>query len=304
MATQTRDIKRRIKSVQSTQQITRAMKMVAAAKLRKAQERMLAMRPYCRELEELLAAVVSHSIGDEHPLLIGRGEPQRAALVVMTSDRGLCGSFNNSILRAADAFVDEHRGIDVKLFAVGNKAQKGLSRGRAPGKVENISGVWDNLSFVTASALSASLCARFEAEEIDEAHVLYAEFRTAVTQTLRVRRILPVSRAEISVATADGHAITEAAHAGITSPGVEFDPDMATVAGSLFRQFVGAEVYRAMLENQASEFGARMTAMDTATNNADDMLAALTLEYNKARQADITTEILDIVGGAEALRAE
>jgi len=307
-ASGTRDIGRRIRSVQSTQQITRAMKMVAAARLRKAQERMLAMRPYCRDLEEMLPVVVAEMQGDDAPLLAGRPDPASAALVVMTSDRGLCGSFNNYIIRRAERFISgEAAGRDIRLITIGAKGQKALSRLRPPGSVEHITGAWEDVSFVTATALAESLCDRMETAEVDEAYILYAEFRTAATQTQVIRRILPVKGAEISVASVEGTAtsgrLQKVDEAGHSSPGMEFDPDLETVAERLFRRFVATEIYRAMLENLASELGARMTAMDTATRNADDMIAALTLEYNKARQADITEEMLDIVGGAEALRA-
>jgi len=307
-AANTRDIKRRIRSVQSTQQITRAMKMVAASRLRKAQERMLAMRPYCRDLEEMLPVVVAEMHGDDSPLFAGRPEPKSTALVVMTSDRGLCGSFNNYIIRRAERFVgEEATDRDIKLITMGVKGTKALSRLRPAGEVEHVTGAWEDVSFVTAAALAESLCDRIEAGEIDEAHILYAEFRTAATQVQVVRRLLPVKDAEISVASVEGTVfgggLQQADKAEHSLPGMEFDPDLETVAERLYRRFVAAEIYRAMLENLASELGARMTAMDTATRNADDMIAALTLEYNKARQADITAEMLDIVGGAEALRA-
>ena len=165
-AAKTRSIKRRIRSVRSTQQITRAMKMVAAAKLRRAQERMLAMRPYCRDLEEMLAVAVAAAPGDEDPLVSGRPEPASAALVVMSSDRGLCGSFNNSIIRRAEGFVrDEKPELDVRLVTIGSKAHRALSRARArgeaevAGEVEDVPGVWDELSFSSASDLADSLFA-------------------------------------------------------------------------------------------------------------------------------------------------
>ena len=309
-AGKTRDIKRRIRSVRSTQQITRAMKMVAAAQLRKAQERMLAMRPYCRDLEELLALVVGETVGEDNVLLAGRPETRSAALVVMTSDRGLCGSFNNNLLRRAERFLaEEASGLDVDIIAVGAKGRKALSRGRPAGAVENIADPWENVTYLAASTLADALCERLAAGRIDEAHVLYAEFHTAASQEQVVRRVLPVRSAQIHAGALEDSGgggepvLRSAARSGITSPGIEFDPDLDTVAERLLGRFVAAEIYRAMLENLASELGARMTAMDTATRNADDLIGELTLAYNKARQADITDEMMDIVGGAEALRA-
>ena len=291
MATLT-DIRRRIRSVQSTQKITRAMKLVAAAKLRRAQERILAARPYAGKMAELLGNLVSASgqDGAPHPLLEQREGPRRQ-VVVITADRGLAGAFNPNVVRRALELVRESDRGQLTLVLVGRKGRDFYRRRGYPIKRDMV-GFWDRLQFSHAAELADFFMQQYLDDEVDEVHLVYNEFRSvAVQRPVRVQ-LLPIPRGE---AGGGGD--------GASAP-IEYiyEPDPAAILNDLLPRHVRTQVYRALMESLAGEYGARMTAMEAATKNAKEMIDVLTVQYNKARQERITKELLDIVGGAEALK--
>jgi F-type H+-transporting ATPase subunit gamma len=284
-----RDIQRRIRSVQSTQKITRAMKLVAAAKLRRAQERILAARPYANKMAELLGNLVSGGENGGHPLLEQREGPRRQ-IVVITADRGLAGAFNSNVLRRAVELVRESSVAEVTLVVVGRKARDFFRR-RPHTIRRDMIGFWDRLAYSHACELADYFMQQYLADEVDEVYLLYNEFRSvAVQRPVRVR-LLPIPRTE----TAAGEGTTEVVD-------YIYEPGPAAILGDLLPRHVRMQVYRALMESVAGEYGARMTAMEAATKNAKEMIDVLTIQYNKARQEKITKELLDIVGGAEALK--
>ena len=283
-----RDIRRRIRSVQSTQKITRAMKLVAAAKLRRAQERILSARPYADKMGELLAHLVSGADGAGHPLLEQREGPRRQ-IVVITADRGLAGAFNSNILRRAIEFVRESNTAALTLVVVGRKARDFFRRRPYTIKRDMV-GFWDRLAYSHAAELADYFMQQYLEGEVDELHLLYNEFRSVAVQRPVRRQLLPIP----SVAEAEGEAAAPVDY--IYEPGPE------AILGDLLPRHVRMQVYRALMESLAGEYGARMTAMEAATKNAKEMIDILTIQYNKARQEKITKELLDIVGGAEALK--
>ena len=283
-----RDIKRRIRSVESTQKITKAMKLVAAAKLRRAQERVIGARPYAQKMGELLGSLVSRVGDDGHPLLVRR-TGSRKRLVVITADKGLCGAFNSNVLRAATSYLRGGDNVDVTLVVVGKKSRDFFRRRDWPVKSEML-GFFDRLAYSHAQELAGGLMADYLAGEIDEVHLIYNEFRSVAVQRVTQQRLLPIE--------------AEAVAGGGDAVGGEyiFEPGPDAILASLLPRHVTTQVYRALMESVAGEFGARMTAMEAATKNAKEMIGVLTIQYNKARQERITKELLDIVGGAEALR--
>jgi F-type H+-transporting ATPase subunit gamma len=286
-----RDIQRRIRSVQSTQKITRAMKLVAAAKLRRAQERILAARPYAGKMSELLGNLVSAaggSDGAQHPLLEQREGPRRQ-IVIITADKGLAGAFNSNVIRRALELVRQSSGAEVTLVVVGRKARDFYRRRPWTIKRDMI-GFWDRLAYTHASELADYFMQQYLDGEVDEVHLVYNEFRSVAVQRPVREQLLPISR------KADGEADAAAAVDYI------FEPNPATILGELLPRHVRTQVFRALMESLAGEYGARMTAMEAATKNAKEMIDVLTIQYNKARQEKITKELLDIVGGAEALK--
>jgi F-type H+-transporting ATPase subunit gamma len=283
-----RDIQRRIRSVQSTQKITKAMKLVAASKLRRAQERITAARPYAIKMGELLSGLVGRTEGDAHPLL-ARRTTGRKRLVVITADKGLCGAFNSNILRASLAFLREQGNVDVTLVVVGKKARDFYRRRQWQVKSEML-GFFDRLAYSHAQELANELMQSYLAEEVDEVSLLYNEFRSVAVQRVRRQQLLPIE--------------AEAAEDGRGAAGGDylFEPSPDAILASLLPRHVTTQVFRALMESVAGEYGARMTAMESASKNAKEMIDVLTIQYNKARQERITKELLDIVGGAEALR--
>src|SRR5262245_59302925 len=284
-----RDIRRRIRSVQSTQKITKAMKLVAAAKFRRAQERILAARPYAIKMSELLSDLVGRTEGDAHPLLARRATG-RKRLVVITADKGLCGAFNSNILRASLHFLREHRTVDVTLVVVGRQARDFYRRRESQVQGEML-GFFDRLADSDAKELADDLMNAYLAEDVDEVHLMYNECRSAAVQHVTRRQLLPI---EAEAAGGDGH--------GAGGGDYIFEPSPDAILASLLPRHVTTQVFRALMESVAGEYGARMTAMESATKNAKEMIDVLTIQYNKARQERITKELLDIVGGAEALR--
>ena len=289
-----RDIQRRIKSVQSTQKITRAMKLVAAAKLRRAQERILSARPYASKMAELLGNLVSGQGGDEaaHPLLEQREGPRRQVAII-TADKGLAGAFNSNILRRSIEFLRSSSQNDVTLVVVGRKARDFYRRRPYTIKRDMI-GFWDRLAYSHAQELADQFMQQYLDGEVDEVHLIYNEFRSvAVQRPVRVQ-LLPIPKA--AEAAAKDPAVVEAAVDYI------YEPSPEAILGDLLPRHVRMQVYKALMESLAGEYGARMTAMEAATKNAKDMINILSIQYNKARQEKITKELLDIVGGAEALK--
>jgi F-type H+-transporting ATPase subunit gamma len=284
-----RDIQRRIRSVQSTQKITRAMKLVAAAKLRRAQERIVAARPYANKMAELLGNLVSGADGDGHPLLEQREGPRRQ-IVIITADRGLAGAFNSSIIRRAVELIRESSTAELTLVVVGRKARDFFRRRPHTIKRDMI-GFWDRLAYSHACELADYFMQEYLDNEVDEVFLLYNEFRSVAFQRPVRVQLLPIPRAE----TGAGEGTTEPVD-------YIYEPSADAILGELLPRHVRMQVYRALMESLAGEYGARMTAMEAATKNAKDMIEVLTIQYNKARQEKITKELLDIVGGAEALK--
>ena len=288
-------LKGRIASVKSTQKITKAMKMVAAAKLRRAQQAAEAGRPYAQRLDRVVASIASKiTVSDQTPrLLAGNGSDVRHMLVVCTSDRGLAGAFNSNILRAARRKADAlaASGKIVTFYLVGRKGRAFIQR-LFPKQIAHQydTSAIKQVSFADAQAIAGDVVERFEAGDFDVAHLFYAHFRSALLQEPVDQQIIPVpSPAE------DGEA------KGSSPAAVEYEPDEEEILADLLPRNVAVQVFRALLENAASEQGSRMTAMDNATRNAGDMINRLTIQYNRTRQAAITTELVEIISGAEAL---
>src|SRR5438477_8904832 len=284
-----RDIQRRIRSVQSTQKITRAMKLVAAAKLRRAQERILSARPYANKMAELLGHLVSADSGDDdgHPLLEQREGPRRQ-IVIVTADRGLAGAFNTNVIRRAVELLRESSVAEVTLVVVGRKARDFFRR-RAYTIRRDMIGFWDRLAYSHASELADYFMQQYLDGEVDEVHLVYNEFRSVAVQRPVREQLLPIPR------KAEGESDAE-------SVDYLYEPNPKAILDELLPRHVRTQVFKALMESLAGEYGARMTAMEAATKNAKEMIDVLTIQYNKARQEKITKELLDIVGGAEALK--
>src|SRR5512134_174024 len=287
-----RVIRKRISSVKSTQQITKAMKMVSAAKLKRAQDAITAARPYARRMRELVEAVAVRSEDGAHPLLTRR-EGTKLALLVVTSDRGLCGGFNSNLLRAVHRFLaaNRERHEEIVVFAVGRKAREFFRRRQVDMRREYVN-VLGQLSFAHAERLSKDLVEGFLAGDFDEVQVVFNEFRSAISQAVRFEKLFPIS---VERAGEEGRAAA-------SEVDFLYEPSQKEILAALLPKYVETQIFRVLLESVAGEHGARMSAMDSATNNAVDMIASLTLQMNRARQATITKELMEIIGGAEALK--
>lgn len=287
-------LKGRIASVKSTQKITKAMKMVAAAKLRRAQQAAEAGRPYASRLEAVMASLASKvTVGPESPkLLAGTGKDQVHLLVVATSDRGLAGAFNSNIVRAARKQADQlvKDGKTVHFYLVGRKGRAIIGR-LFPKQIvgQHDTSAIKFVSFADAQAIAGDIVERFDNGGFDVAHLFYARFQSALVQEPVAQQIIPVPMPE-SQPVAEG-----------VIAAVEYEPDEEEILAELLPRNVAVQVFRALLENAASEQGSRMTAMDNATRNAGDMINRLSIQYNRTRQAAITTELVEIISGAEAL---
>ncbi|AJP70968.1 F0F1 ATP synthase subunit gamma [Sphingomonas hengshuiensis] len=289
-------LKVRIGSVKSTQKITKAMKMVAAAKLRRAQEAAEAGRPYAQRLESVVASLASKvTVSESSPkLLAGTGKDQVQLLVVATSDKGLAGAFNSNIARLARRRAQEleAEGKTVKIYTIGRKGRAVLNRLFPKNIVHSIEpGDLGKLTFADARGYADDLIARFEAGEFDVATLFYSNFKSVLTQEPTEQQLIPVA-----VPAAAAPAVGATADAAVT-----YEPDEESILADLLPRNVAVQLYRAMRENAASEQGSKMTAMDNATRNAGDLIKRLSIQYNRARQAAITTELVEIISGAEAL---
>ncbi len=285
-----KSIRNRIRSVKSTQQITRAMKMISAARLRRAQEAVTAARPYSQKMDLVLKGVASRADLSGHPLLAARPK-KKVELVVLTSDRGLCGGFNANIIRAAQRFLMEHAGEfqSITLRTLGRKGYEFFRRREAPIRKDH-AGLLTKLNFGAAEALARELTDLYQSGEVDAVYFMYNEFISAVSQKVRTEQLLPIAAPEVE--EKDGGAAVE----------YLYEPDRNLLLADLLPRYLATKVWRAMLESVASEHGARMSAMENATSNAKDMIGKLTLLYNRSRQAAITKELMEIVSGAEALK--
>lgn len=281
------DIRRRIRSVQNTQQITKAMKMVSAARLRRAQDRVIAARPYAGMLRELLSNLAAAAASDErvagHPLLAQR-EERRIQLILVTADRGLAGAFNSNLIKGAQKFLEEHQGQSVEMELIGRKGRD-FFRKRGAAVSGEMAGNTEKITLEDAKALAGRMIERYRGQEIDSVWVIFNEFKSVISQKLTVTRVLPV--------TLPG--------AGEAAPEYLFEQPPLKLLEALLPRYVETEIYRALLESGAAQQAARMTAMESATTNAGDMIGRLTLYMNRVRQASITREIIEVVSGASAL---
>lgn len=292
-----KEVRSRIQSVQSTQQITKAMKMVAAAKLRRAQDGILRLRPYAQRLGGLLGNISRLSAeNDFDNVYAAQRDVRRVLIIAVTSDRGLCGAFNTNVLKGVNALIRDryaaqYQAGNVRFLAIGKKGHEALLK-RGEKLLGDYTTVFANLSFDTVRTAAEQAMAGFRAGEFDRVELVYNEFKNVATQFVRAEQLLPIQPP------------TDAPGTKATSePWYTFVPSQEEILTELIPKSIKIQVYKAVLESNASEQGARMTAMDKATENAGELLKALRLTYNRTRQAAITTEILEIVGGAEALAA-
>ena len=278
------DIRRRIRSVKSTQQITRAMKMVAAARLRRAQERVFNVRPYANQMLALLGSVAARTAQRSHPLLAVRPE-ENVLLILVTADRGLCGAFNANLIRATEKYLEEHAERQVSMIAVGRKGRD-FFRKRQVNILSDYVGIFSHLEFSHAQQISKQITELYAAGAVDAVDFIYNESKSVLTQRLTVERYLPVK----PIQPAESETLVDYIYEQLPEE----------IFGVLLERYVESEVYRALLESHAGELAAKMTAMDAATNNAAELIDSLTLHMNRVRQAAITKEIIEIVSGAAA----
>ena len=280
------DFRRRIRSVRNTQQITKAMKMVSAARLRRAQDRVIASRPYAAMLHNVLGNVAAAAVQNErvaaHPLLAHRPE-QTIQLILITSDRGLAGAFNANLIKAAQRFIEEHAPVRVELDLIGRKGRDFFRKRDYLISGDRI-GIAQKVTYADAAEIAKKLADRFRAAEIDAVYILVNEFQSVISQKLTMSRLLPIALPE--------------SRAGID---YIFEQPPEELLESLLPRYIEIEIYRSLLESAAAEHAARMTAMDAATSNAADVIERLTLHMNRVRQASITKEIIEVVSGAAAL---
>jgi F-type H+-transporting ATPase subunit gamma len=293
------DLRRRIRAVKNTQQITKAMKMVAASKLRRAQERVTSARPYAIQLKRVLSSAASRVDASIHPLLTVR-EPtpnSKTLVIVVTGDKGLCGSFNTNIIKAAGAFV-----LDMKapcdLGLVGRKGRDFFARRGFSVAFEQV-GIFQKLSFENARQIGQLAVDRFLSGEVDRVVLIYNEFKSVISQRVVVDQLLPIATAE--VVEDEPPAVAAAPAEGYQPVNYLYEPSAQEIFNQLLPRYIDVQMYRALLESNAAFYAAQMTAMDTATKNSGEMIASLTLYMNKVRQAAITREIIEVVSGAEAL---
>jgi F-type H+-transporting ATPase subunit gamma len=303
-----RDIRKRIRSVKNTRQITKAMKMMSAAKLRKAQDAIIAARPYAQMLDQIIADLAARSADQEvaHPLLVAR-PVRRAEVVLLTSDRGLAGGFNSNVIRRASRFLYENSALErIQFSTVGRKGHD-FFRNRRQAIRKDFGYLYQQLNYLSAKAVAEELTASFLNGEVDAVYVIYNEFVSAISQKVVLSQMLPLQTFGTGAAPAATPGTlttpgTPASAAGMSMVDFKYEPGRQEVLDRLVPQAVSIKLYRALLESVASEHSARMAAMENATNNATDMIASLSLNYNRTRQAVITKELMEIVSGAEALK--
>jgi F-type H+-transporting ATPase subunit gamma len=279
-----KEIKTRIESVKSTKQITNAMKMVAAANLRKAQDRIIKARPYANHVNEMLRTLKYKNSSNTHPLLEDAEETGKTALVVVTSDRGLCGSFNSQIIKKALEYIGENPDADV--ICIGKKGYDYIKK-RSDKIIKPYLNLFNEMNFTISKDVAQQIIDLFLGQNYNKIDVLYNEFKSAIQQNIIIKQLLPI----IPI---DSEEMSKLDYL--------YEPDEDTIIEELGRKYVNVDVWRIMLESSAAEQGARMTAMDSATDNAAELIDTLTLTYNRARQAAITTEIIEIASGAEAIQ--
>jgi len=279
-----KEIKTRIESVKNTKQITNAMKMVAAANLRKAQERITRARPYANHVNDMLRTLKFKNSSNIHPLLEDAEETGKQALIIVTSDRGLCGSFNSQIIKKALEYIEENPEAD--LICIGKKGYDFIKK-RSNKIIKPYLNLFNEMNFSISKDVAQQIIELFLEQNYNKINVLYNEFKSAIQQNIVVKQLLPI----IPIDSED-----------ISKLDYLYEPDEDTIIEELGRKYVNVDVWRIMLESSAAEQGARMTAMDSATDNAAELIDTLTLTYNRARQAAITTEIIEIASGAEAIQ--
>lgn len=292
MAGQLKEVRNRIKSVQSTQQITKAMKMVSAAKLRRAQDAIIQMRPYARKLQEMLSNIVSNSEGGVGMELAAERSAEKVLLIVITSDRGLAGAFNANVIKLTKATINERyaeqrRKGNVTIWNIGKKGYEHFLKNNYSADA-TYRDIFLNLTFENVQKASEAAMKAFEERQFDVVEIIYSQFKNAATQKFEVERFLPIPKV--------------AKKAGATKADFIFDPSIEELIKVLMPKILNTQLYKAVLDSNASEHGARMTAMDKASENANEMLRNLRISYNRARQAAITTELTEIVSGAAALQ--
>lgn len=292
MAGQLKEVRNRIKSTQSTQQITKAMKMVSAAKLRRAQDAIVQMRPYARKLQEMLSNIVSNAEGGASMKLAEERTIEKVLLIAITSDRGLAGAYNANVIKATKALIAEkyssqHQKGNVTIWNIGKKGYEHFSKSRYKADA-TYKDIFLNLTFEAVQKASAAAMKAFENKEFDAVEIIYSEFKNAATQRFVTERFLPIPKSEKKE--------------GATKADFIFDPSKEELIAELMPKILNTQLYKAVLDANASEHGARMTAMDKASENANELLRSLKISYNRARQAAITTELTEIVSGAAALQ--
>lgn len=288
-----KDIRDRIGSVKNTKKITSAMKLVAAAKLRRAQDAVQAARPYAVKMAHVITELTGRVDESAHPLLESRESEENALVILITSDRGLCGGFNGNLLRKFDRFIKDKRDVtkSIKVLTVGRKGNQYITRTEGLDVLENFQGVFGGIDFADAKRIAQRAIGLYTRGEVDRVYLVYNEFVSAITVNQIVRPLLPMERDEEAEGLDSG-----------TGEEYLYEPNEAELLAQLLPNSLEVIVFQALLESEAAELGSRMTAMDNATNNAEDMIDSLTLQYNRARQAYITKELVEIVSGAESLK--
>ncbi|MCX5719842.1 MAG: ATP synthase F1 subunit gamma [Nitrospirae bacterium] len=290
-----RDLRKKIKSIQSTKKITKAMKMVAAAKLRRVQDRMLNFRPYAISMSSVLSDLAGVAERQLHPLLAVRGR-KTVEILVITSDKGLCGAFNTNILRAASNYIEslKKEGIEISLSVVGRKARDYFRRRNLPARKIWI-GISGRIAYANAQEIASELITNYVSEAVDEVVLIYNEFKSLALQKISVMRLLPLGKLESEKGQSEVGPITA---------DFLYEPPVEVLFEMLLPKHIEIQVYRALLESSAAEEAARMTAMENAAKNCEDLIQRVTLIANKVRQASITKDLMDIVGGVEALKVK
>ena len=283
------DLRRRIRAVKSTQQITKAMKMISASKLRRAQDRIVGARPFAVQMQRVLNSLAARVDPSTHPLLAERepGPDSRVLLIIITADKGLCGGFNTNIIKSASVFISKRQGQPIELGLVGRKGRDFFKRRGFEVRIEEL-GIFQRVKYADAKRIADAAIEEFTSGRVDRVWVVYNEFKSVMQQRVATEQLLPIPKAEV---------------AGETRTAVDYiyEPEPGKILSELLPKHIEIQVYRALLESAAAEHAARMTAMDAATKNSGEIIDSLTLYMNKVRQAAITREIIEVVSGAQAL---